>query len=449
MATSKALRIFVSTWNVGENEPVDESNLDIFLRSENEVDVYAVGFQEIKTGAQETVKSFIKYDDWAKRLMAYLSKKGYYMIESVRVQGISLSVFALLKHLPHVRFVKTEIERTGVAGAWGNKGGVAVSTVLYGQKICFLNVHLSAHLNNNEARIGDVNEIYREMDFGGTTTILSHDIVLMFGDMNFRIDDYTREFIIESVEKKNYSVLWDKDQLKKHQKTHKILSQFQEGSLDFDPTYKYDPDTDTYDTSEKKRKPAWTDRVMWSIHPEFRNSNASPFTLSMIDKSFKNHTTVRCSDHKPVTCQFDLKIRDTSFHEPIVRIAPEGNWSCDQDGRIKVELYEGMSWSSRDYVALYKHNLKDFRTYHTYKYVPKAPRNRTDSSSDDSDNSAAEEEEDGQRLIRAADDDPNDSIVHYFTMKKSQISEPGCYRLGYYSTKMSCLIAISDPFEVL
>ena len=50
-----------------------------------------------------------------------------------------------------------------------------MSTVLYGQKICFLNVHLSAHLNNDEARISDLNEIYREMGFGGTATIMSHE----------------------------------------------------------------------------------------------------------------------------------------------------------------------------------------------------------------------------------------------------------------------------------
>lgn len=30
------------------------------------------------------------------------------------------------------------------------------------------------------------------------------------------------------------------------------------------PTYKYDPGTDTYDTSEKARIPAFTDRVVYS-----------------------------------------------------------------------------------------------------------------------------------------------------------------------------------------
>lgn len=36
-----------------------------------------------------------------------------------------------------------------------------------------------------------------------------------------------------------------------------------EGQLEFAPTYKYDLFSDDYDTSEKMRIPAWTDRVLW------------------------------------------------------------------------------------------------------------------------------------------------------------------------------------------
>uniref|UniRef100_A0A4W5LST3 phosphoinositide 5-phosphatase n=3 Tax=Salmoninae TaxID=504568 RepID=A0A4W5LST3_9TELE len=42
-----------------------------------------------------------------------------------------------------------------------------------------------------------------------------------------------------------------------------VFRGFIEGNLDFAPTYKYDLFSDDYDTSEKCRTPAWTDRCLW------------------------------------------------------------------------------------------------------------------------------------------------------------------------------------------
>ena len=42
-----------------------------------------------------------------------------------------------------------------------------------------------------------------------------------------------------------------------------VFRGFIEGKLDFAPTYKYDLFSEDYDTSEKCRTPAWTDRILW------------------------------------------------------------------------------------------------------------------------------------------------------------------------------------------
>lgn len=42
------------------------------------------------------------------------------------------------------------------------------------------------------------------------------------------------------------------------------------------------------------------------------------------------------------------------MHEPVVRIEINGPWFVGRKGVFKVESFEGMEWSAKDYVALYK-----------------------------------------------------------------------------------------------
>lgn len=48
-----------------------------------------------------------------------------------------------------------------------------------------------------------------------------------------------------------------------HHICKQVFRGFIEGTLDFAPTYKYDLFSEDYDTSEKCRTPAWTDRILW------------------------------------------------------------------------------------------------------------------------------------------------------------------------------------------
>ena len=57
---------------------------------------------------------------------------------------------------------------------------------------------------------------------------------------------------------------------------------FSEGPCNFAPTYKYDLFCDDYDTSDKSRTPAWTDRVLWRHSPFLRNQTAGTQTSVII-----------------------------------------------------------------------------------------------------------------------------------------------------------------------
>ena len=84
------------------------------------------------------------------------------------------------------------------------------------------------------------------------------------GDFNYRID-MPRDEIIERVANGELKPLLAYDQLLLERAAGRTFDGYREGALSFSPTYKYDVGTDTYDTSEKARAPAWTDRVLYKV----------------------------------------------------------------------------------------------------------------------------------------------------------------------------------------
>lgn len=75
-------------------------------------------------------------------------------------------------------------------------------------------------------------------------------------------------------------------------KAGSVFEGFAEGKLGFMPTYKFDKDTDTYDTSAKQRIPGWCDRILY-----VPNEGTEL-------KEYASVPSIRTSDHKPVYATF-------------------------------------------------------------------------------------------------------------------------------------------------
>lgn len=67
----------------------------------------------------------------------------------------------------HTRYrdVGVSAVKTGIGGAAGNKGGVAIRFLLHSTSLCFVCSHLAAHQTKVVERNQDFAEIYRKVQF--------------------------------------------------------------------------------------------------------------------------------------------------------------------------------------------------------------------------------------------------------------------------------------------
>uniref|UniRef100_A0A674IBS5 Inositol polyphosphate-related phosphatase domain-containing protein n=1 Tax=Terrapene triunguis TaxID=2587831 RepID=A0A674IBS5_9SAUR len=316
--------------------------------------------QEVNSMINKRLKDALFTDQWSELFMDVLSPFNFVLVSTVRMQGVILLVFAKYYHLPFLQDIQTDCTRTGLGGYWGNKGGVSVRLSVFGHMVCFLNCHLPAHLEKAEQRKEDFTTILNMQQFEGRAAngILDHDIVFWFGDLNFRIESLDIRFVKYAIDNSILSQLWEKDQLNIAKGTWPILSGFQEGLLNFPPTFKFDVGTNQYDTSAKKRKPAWTDRILWKIkscgaphNPGGRRPSRTGLAVTQL--CYCSHMEYMVSDHKPVAAIFAVQFASKT-DKPLVEIQVADEWSRPEQAIVQYKMATVFHRSSWDWIGLYR-----------------------------------------------------------------------------------------------
>ncbi|XP_072423902.1 inositol polyphosphate 5-phosphatase K-like, partial [Chiloscyllium punctatum] len=308
----------------------------------------------------------------------------------------------------------------------GNKGGVAVRLSVYGHLICFLNCHLPAHIENTSQRLDSFERILQLQQFTGTRaqTILDHDLVFWFGDLNFRIADHGLHFIRESISKKCYHLLWDKDQLNRAKKSEPMLNGFLEGELLFKPTYKFNLASTEYDTSGKKRKPAWTDRILWRLKEGAEAGGSEPQTaplkkpMGVILNTYNSQMQYGVSDHKPVVGTFCLEF-DKLITRPLVELQPVGEWKPGHEAIISYCMLDEYPSSTWDWIGLFKVGFRSHMDYITYLWV-----------------------KDDELMV-------TDDVYQVYLNGEEIPSSGGEFLLCYYSSNMEIIVGVSCPFQIV
>ena len=137
--------------------------------------------------------------------------------------------------------------------------------------LCFINAHLQSGrtLVDAKRRLNSINEIYESgfVKERGTQqsnySVANHEMQVLMGDMNYRIN-LENNNVRRLIEIQDYDELYKADEFKYAQKDSQYLGELKEGHITFDPTYKYDKNSDEYDSSAKVRVPAWTDRILYN-----------------------------------------------------------------------------------------------------------------------------------------------------------------------------------------
>lgn len=134
---------------------------------------------------------------------------------------------------------------------------------------------------------------------GDGAMVMDHEICIINGDLNYRIDGLPRDDVTAAIQAGDLKKLIEHDQLSqtRHRNPAFILRAFQEEPLTFDPTYKYDIGTNKYDTSEKRRVPAWCDRILYKG------------TGDRIQQTEYRRYELKTSDHRPVSGRFVVRIK--------------------------------------------------------------------------------------------------------------------------------------------
>lgn len=338
-SSSKVIRIWAGTFNLngrteGLGDDLSEWLCPQLDRSQQQPEIVAVGFQEIvELSPQQIMNSDpTRKQAWENAVRATLNRHAhaagseeYVLLRSGQLVGAALCIFVRASVLNSIKNVEGSVKKTGLSGMAGNKGAVAIRLDFAKTQICFVTAHLAAGFANYEERNRDYLTIQSGLKFQKGKGIDNHDTVIWMGDFNYRIG-LPSEKVRALIKAGDLETLYENDQLNLQMVAGLSFQYYSEARITFMPTYKFDLGTDVYDSSEKARIPAWTDRILR------KGSNLRQIVYDRAE--------LRFSDHRPVyaTFQCTVSIVDEQVRESLSRSIYEKRRADVENSTAKTPL---------------------------------------------------------------------------------------------------------------
>ncbi|XP_010522246.1 PREDICTED: type I inositol polyphosphate 5-phosphatase 13-like [Tarenaya hassleriana] len=349
-------RILIGTWNVGQGRASHGALMSWLGSATSDVGIVVVGLQEVEMGAgflaMSAAKETVGLEGsavgqwWIDAIGRALDdKKTFERMGSRQLAGLLIAIWVRKDARTHIGDLDVAAVPCGFGRAIGNKGGVGLRIRVYDRIMCFVNCHLAAHLEAVNRRNADFNHIYRSMVFtrgpslhnavaagvsaashvlksntnssAGSTEearldLATADMIAFCGDFNYRLFGITYDEARDFISQRSFDWLREKDQLRAEMKAGKVFQGMREALVTFPPTYKFErnrPGLGGYDSGEKKRIPAWCDRVIFRDNQSSPPSECNlrcPVVSSVL--MYEACMDVTESDHKPVRCKLHANI---------------------------------------------------------------------------------------------------------------------------------------------
>ncbi|KAL8122249.1 type I inositol polyphosphate 5-phosphatase 13-like isoform X2 [Apium graveolens] len=347
------VKILVGTWNVGQGKSSHDALMAWVGSAVSDVGIFVVGLQEVEMGAGFLAMSAAKetvglegssIGNWWQDAIGKALDEGstFERVGSRQLAGLLIAIWVRTSIRTYVGDLDAGAVACGLGRTIGNKGGVGLRLRVYDRIMCFVNCHFAAHLEAVNRRNADFSHIYRNMTFRSnlvsnvsagvsstaqgvrsTDTVESNpgkgkpelaeaDLVIFCGDFNYRLFGISYDDARDLVSQRSFDWLRERDQLRAEMKAGKVFQGMREAIVRFPPTYKFDigkPGLGGYDSGEKKRIPAWCDRVLFRDNRSSSTLECSlefPVVASVIQ--YDACMDVLESDHKPVRCKLTVDI---------------------------------------------------------------------------------------------------------------------------------------------
>ncbi|KZT26139.1 DNase I-like protein [Neolentinus lepideus HHB14362 ss-1] len=314
--------------------------------TESDPDLLVFGFQELDLSTEALLYSSktTREEAWCTAILAGLGEKGvlYEKLASKQLVGMLLMVFVKARLKEHFRDIKVCAVGAGLLGIMGNKGGAAIRLTYVpptGEEgsvarpiiMTFVNAHLAAFDDMVDRRNADFHDLARRLVFDVTpeptnatdpsllTTlpigIFESDLLFWMVYLNYRIDlsdSDVRTLLNAEPRDRNIQALLEFDQLRRCMRDGKSFQGFTEHHITRLPTYRFSAglltDSLGYDM---KRKPAWTDRILYIKSPK----------TAVRQESYAGHPEITFSDHRPISADFQITMPlvDDARFQSVVR----------------------------------------------------------------------------------------------------------------------------------